>query len=182
MLGKFLARCALRNFSRRYNYDVEYMHHMLNVAPVAFLKFAPMSWLAAHRDVLPAEAAFAAKLMGSMKEDCGPCVQLTINMALEAGVTDAQIMAVVKHDLAVMNAATALGYTFATAILNHAPEAATQRDAVRAAWGDKGLVELTLALQISRVFPMLKAGLGHAESCQRLQVGPHLLGTARPAT
>lgn len=171
MLYKFFARRAIKKFAERYNYNADYMYHMLDVAPAAFAKFAPLSRVAAHRDVLPAETAAAAKIRGAMAEDCGPCAQLSIDMAREAGVDESQIAAIVQQDVEAMQETTALGFHFAMAVLANTPQVTICRDAVRAKWGDQGVVELTLALQISRVFPMLKAGLGYAESCQRLQSG-----------
>ena len=44
------------------------------------------------------------------------------------------------------------------------------RDAVRAQWGPKGVIDLTLALQMGRMFPMVKAGLGYAKECRRVTV------------
>ena len=44
------------------------------------------------------------------------------------------------------------------------------RDAVRAQWGEKGVIDLTLALQLGRMFPMVKAGLGYAKECRRVTV------------
>jgi len=182
MLARFFARRALEKFGSRYNYDVGYMRDMLDIAPRAFFKFSPLSRLAAHREVVPAEAATAAKILGTLAEDCGPCVQLNIDIAREAGVDDSQITAIVQHDVPAMNEATALAYHFASAILKQSPDVMARREAVRSAWGDKGVIELTLALQISRVFPMLKTGLGYAESCQRLQLGQRQLDIARPTT
>ena len=36
--------------------------------------------------------------------------------------------------------------------------------------GRKGVVDLTLALQLGRMFPMVKAGLGYAKECRRVTV------------
>jgi hypothetical protein len=39
----------------------------------------------------------------------------------------------------------------------------------------KGVIDLTLALQMGRVFPMVKAGLGYAKECRRVRVdGDHV--------
>lgn len=178
MLYKFLARRALARFAQQYQYDVGYMQHMLDVAPAAFSKFTPLSRLAAHRQTVPAEAAAAAKIRGALAEDCGPCVQLAIDVAREAGVDTDQITAIVQGDVSAMNETTALGFHFAVAVLEQAADVTARREAVRARWGDQGVVELALALQISRVFPMLKAALGYGESCQRLQVGQQRLDMA----
>ena len=81
-MRKFIARRMLRAFSKRYGYDASYMEMMLKESPGAFFKFVPVMKAAAHREVVPLEAAFAAKITGAVAEDCGPCTQLTVDMAL----------------------------------------------------------------------------------------------------
>ena len=45
--------------------------------------------------------------------------------------------------------------------------------AVRARWGDKGVIDLAMALQMGRTFPMMKAALGYARECRRVTVDGH---------
>ena len=108
-MRKFIARRMLRATAKRYGYDASYLEMMLNKSPAAFFKFAPVMKASAHREVVPVEASFAAKITGAMAEDCGPCTQLTVDMALEAGMAKDQIEAVLRRDAGAMNAATALG-------------------------------------------------------------------------
>ena len=55
------------------------------------------------------------------------------------------------------------------------------RDAVRAEWGQKGVIDLTLALQMGRMFPMVKAGLGYAKECRRVAVGGNNVDVVKQA-
>ncbi len=171
MLRKFLARRALKAFAARYDYDVSYMEHMLRVSPAAFSKFAGLARLARHREAAPKEAVYAAKLVGALAEDCGPCVQLAVRMAQEAGVAEAQIEAVLTRERDSMTPDTRLAFRFAEAIVGRRREATAAREEVRRRWGEAGLVDLVLALQVGRIFPLVKAGLGFAETCQRVSLG-----------
>jgi alkylhydroperoxidase family enzyme len=165
-----VARAALAQFRKRYDYDVSYMEAMLAASPKAFFSFAKIMNAAQHRESAPKEAFYAAKLVGALAEDCGPCTQLCVNLAREAGVADDQIKAVLTRDRTAMTEDTALGFTFAEAVVQRSPEAEDVREAVRMQWGDKGLIDLTLSLQIGRIFPMVKAGLGYAKECQRVTI------------
>ncbi len=167
---KFLARLGLGNFSKRYDYDVGYMRYMLDASPAAFFKFAKLTGLARHHQAAPKDAVFAAKLVGAIAEDCGPCVQLVVYMSREAGVATEQIEAVLKRDRAAMNADTALAFQFADAVMRRAASSDELRDAVRAQWGDAGVVDLALAVQVGRVFPMVKLALGFAKTCARVRI------------
>ncbi|WJR81091.1 hypothetical protein [Bradyrhizobium sp. NP1] len=180
-MRKFIARRMLRAFSKRYGYDTGYVEAVLRDSPAAFFKFAPVMKAANHREVVPAEASFAAKIAGAMAEDCGPCTQLAVDMALEAGVAKDQIEAVLRRDTRAMTEATVLAFRFADAIIRRRPNDDEYRDAVRAQWGDKGVIDLTMALQIGRLFPMIKLALGYAKECRRVSVGGHHVDVIKQA-
>lgn len=166
-----IARDRLRKMSAHYDYDVSYMQWLLETSPSAFFKFAKLFGAARHREAAPINAYFAAKIVGALTEDCGPCAQLVVNMAAEAGMPAEQIAAVLRRDTEAMHEDTVLGFRFADAITARGANEDDVRDAVRAAWGDKAIIDLTLGLQIGRMFPMIKAGLGFAKACRRVQVG-----------
>jgi hypothetical protein len=103
-------------------------------------------------------------------------------MALEAGMPKDQIEAVLRRDPRAMNEATTLGFRFADAVVRRAAEVEDEfRDAVRAQWGPKGIIDLTLALQMGRMFPMVKAGLGYAKECRRVTVGGNNVDVVKQA-
>ena len=60
-MRSFFARRVLRAFNKRYHYDVSYLDYMLKESPAAFFKFASLAKASSHREVVPAEASFAAK-------------------------------------------------------------------------------------------------------------------------
>jgi hypothetical protein len=172
-MRSWIARRMLRAYGKRYGYDVSYLEMMLDDSPAAFFKFAPIMKASAHREAVPVDAAFAAKMVGALAEDCGPCTQLVVDMALEAGMPRDQVEAVLRRDPRAMNEATTLGFRFADAVVRKAAEDDEFRDVVRAQWGQKGVIDLTLALQMGRMFPMLKASLGYAKECRRVTVDGH---------
>ncbi|WP_395646673.1 hypothetical protein [Terricaulis sp.] len=178
---KTIARNRLAALRSRYDYDTSYMNWLLDAAPAAFFKFAKLLEAASHREAAPVNAYFAAKLVAGMTEDCGPCTQLVVNMARDAGMPADQIEAVLRHDLGAMLEDTALGLRFAEAVAARSEEEDDLRDQVRHAWGDKGVVDLTFALQIGRMFPMIKAGLGFAGECRRVLVGDKPVDVQRRA-
>jgi hypothetical protein len=180
-MRSWIARRSLRAFAKRYGYDVSYLEMLLNESPAGFFKFAPLMKAAAHRETVPVEASFAAKIVGALAEDCGPCTQLVVDMALEAGMPKDQIEAVLRRDARAMNEATTLGFRFADAVVRRAAEEDEFRDAVKAQWGQKGVIDLTMALQLGRMFPMVKAGLGYAKECRRVTVSGHNVDVVKQA-
>lgn len=168
-MRKFLAGKFIARFADRYQYNVDYMRFMLDVSPQAFFKFSKLTEFAQHAESAPVPALFAARIMGAVMEDCGPCVQLVVDMAREAGVDANDIAALLQRDIAAMSPDVAAAFEFADAVLNNGDDERA-RETVRTRWGDKGVIDLTIALQASRLYPMIKAGLGFAKTCQRVDV------------
>jgi hypothetical protein len=180
-MRSWIARRMLRATGKRYGYDTSYLEMMLNESPAAFFKFASVMKAASHREVVPAEASFAARIVGALWEDCGPCTQLCVDMALEAGVSKGQIEAVLRRDPRAMSDETRLAFRFADTVVRRSPDDEEYRDAVRAQWGQKGVIDLTLALQMGRMFPMVKAALGYARECRRVTVDGHNVDVVKQA-
>ncbi len=169
-MRRLIARKLLRRFGRRYDYDTGYMESILQVSPRAFFKFAKIFGAAEHREVTPAETYYAVKLVAALAEDCGPCAQLAVDMALEAGVEAGQIEAVLSGDLGRMSRQTAAGFHFAHQATLLSPSAEKARQTVRDLWGEAGVIELALCFAFGRVFPAIKAGMGHAKECRQVDV------------
>ena len=167
----WLIHRRLRAFERQYGYDMGYARELLAITRKGFWHYLRVSGMAQHRQSVPLAPWFAAKLVAVQTEDCGPCTQLTVNMARAQGVDDELIRAVLRDDLAALDADAALAVRYAQAAVAHAPQLASLRDAVARRWGERGLASLALAITATRMFPMLKYALGHGQSCQRVQVG-----------
>jgi hypothetical protein len=180
-MRSWIARRMLHAFGERYSYDTSYLEMMLKESPAAFFRFAPVMKASRHREAVPVEASFAAKIVGALAEDCGPCTQLCVDMALEAGMPKEQVEAVLRRDPRAMVETTCLAYRFADAVARRSTDDEEFRDAVRAQWGLKGVIDLTLALQMGRMFPMVKAGLGYAKECRRVTVDGHNVDVVKQA-
>jgi hypothetical protein len=160
----------LRGMEKTWNYDASYMREVLATSPWTFLKFAVVTMVVPRRDA-PAEALAAAGLVGTLTEDCGPCTQISLDMAAKGGVKPQVLRAILAGDEAAMGENAALAYRFARASLERRlEEADALRDEVVRRWGQEGLVALALALTTARMYPTLKYALGHGKSCSRVTV------------
>lgn len=160
----------LDRFERTWGYDASYMRQVLAARPASAMKFALVSSMASPKDAPPAALA-AAGIAGTMAEDCGPCAQLGVDMAIAGGVAPAVVRAIVAGDEAAMGEEAAIAWRFARASLARDLTAAdAARDAVVTRFGERGLVALSLALTASRMYPTLKYALGYGRACSRLTV------------
>lgn len=167
----WLIRRRLAAFEKTYGYDISYARELLAVNRKGFLRFARVQPMADCRDGVPAEAWYAAKLAAVRAEDCGPCTQLSVDMARAAGVADEVLRAVLCNDLAALDADTALAVRYTQAAVARAPELLALRDEVQRRWGERALTSLALSITAVRMFPMLKYALGHGHACVQVQVG-----------
>ncbi|MCF6437611.1 carboxymuconolactone decarboxylase family protein [Pseudoalteromonas sp. MMG022] len=164
----FILNKTLRAHAERYDYDVSYMQDILTNDLSAFTRFMGFQTMAAYSGNLPADAVFAARLRAILWEDCGPCTQLVVNMALEAGVSAEHIQAVIANDTKLLPQELALIVEFTDSVLAHNLYADELRAKIQAIWGQKGVVSLALAISSMRVYPTLKYTLGYGKSCSRI--------------
>lgn len=176
---KWAMKRAMRKFGQRYDYDVGYMEHFIDVDPAACYKFSKVQPASAYRVGIPAEPWYAAKIRTVLTEDCGPCTQLAVNMALEAGVSPGHIAAIVERNFDRLPEETAMVIRFTELALAHDPAADDYRDRIVARWGEKALVSLAMVISTTRVFPTLKYVLGHGKACSRISVGDNSVPAIR---
>lgn len=181
MLRWFIRR-RLAAFEREFDYDMSYARDVLDADLGAFLRFAQITSVTGFRRGVSAEVCYAAKLVGTMAEDCGPCTQLMVTMALKEGVDRRVIAAVLRGDLDAVGSDVRLAVLFARATLARAAAADDLRDEVVRRWGSRGLVSLAFGLVGARVYPTLKYALGHGKACQRVEVLGERVAVARVAT
>jgi alkylhydroperoxidase family enzyme len=163
---------------RPYGYDATYMHEMLDASTPALLKFMAAQGTNLHRKGLSPEIWTAARLVAIQFEDCGPCAQLVVNMALKEGVDPALIRSVISRDWAKLPAIIQTTIRFTDAVLAHAP-CDDLRQALKEQVGEQGIVSLALAISQTRTYPTIKRVMGHAHACERLQVNGDVVPVMR---
>ena len=175
-----LLKGRIDRFERTWAYDASYMRHLLRASPASFLKFGLVSGMPDHR-AAPAEAMAAAGIVGTLAEDCGPCVQITADMAAAGGVKPQVLRAILAGDEAAMGETAALAWRFSHASLARDLEAVEPlRDEIVRRWGDRALVAIGLALTTARMYPTLKYALGYGKACSRVMVAGEPARVAHP--
>jgi len=178
---KWLIRNRLAAFEKKYDFDASYMRELLDIDSKAFFAFAKAGNLGNYKRDVPEIVHFCVGIVGTVGEDCGPCTQLGVTMALEKGVPPSVLEAVLRNDTSRMPDDVQLGVRFARAVLAHAAEADGLREEIVKRWGPRALVSLAFALNASRLFPTMKYAMGHGRACQRVQVGGQPVAVVRGA-
>ena len=181
MLRALLDRFAIRPFERSFSYDAGYMRALLAASPATFLKFSLVTGLVPRGDA-PAEALAAAGVVATLREDCGPCTQIGVDMAVKSGVDRRVLKAILAGDVTAMGETAALAYRFTQASLDRDLEAADPlREEIVRRWGEKGLVAIALTITTGRMYPTLKYALGYGKACSKVTVAGEPAPFARPA-
>ncbi len=87
---KALLRRQIAGFEKTWNYGADYMRDLLDKGgPWTFIRFGLVASLG-HGKAAPAEALVAAGLVGTLSGDCGPCTQISVDIATARGVAPAR--------------------------------------------------------------------------------------------
>jgi hypothetical protein len=166
---RFLLHRFVSRFERRYDYDATYLHELADISPDAFRRFASVQLKLQAKNGAPRDALQAAAIGGALVEDCGPCVQIASDRAVEAGMSGETIKALLSGQPA--SADAQLGFDYARALLNGSEDLDDLCGAIERRWGKRGIIALTFMAMAARNFPVLKRALGHAKTCQRVRIG-----------
>jgi AhpD family alkylhydroperoxidase len=119
-------------------------------------------------------------MAAAMVEDCGPCVQIHVNLALKDGVPAEVLRGLAAGKLDFVPEDVAIGFKYGDAVARGVM-ADELRDAVRAKWGERGLIELAFTIATARFYPAVKRGMGFAHTCERVVVEDRVTPTAKAA-
>ena len=150
--------------------SLDYLRHILRVSLRSFFTFAKIMPISQHRKVLPAEPYYVARMVATRDEDCGTCLQIEVNLALQEGVADDLLQAVLERAPESLPAGLGEVYRFAEAVVGASGEEDELRPKIVERWGERGLVELALAIAAARFFPITKRTLGYATSCRLVDI------------
>lgn len=164
MLAALLKR-QLAQFENRYGYDTAYMRELADLDAGGALKLGLANGFTRHRFGLPADIYFAAKLTGTKWADCGSCLRLVVDMAVEAGVARADITALLTGS-AEAPAGMALAARHAAAIIANDLELADIAAECERRWGRQGVAGLAAATVSGLFYPLFKRGMGYGNACE----------------
>ena len=160
--------------------SMDYAYYLRDVAPSRLWRFTMIKVVEGGRKYTPADAYHAAGMAAAMVEDCGPCVQIHVNFALQDGVNGDVLRALAARKMDKVPPHVALAFNYGDAV-GRCEACDEMREAIRKLWGEKGLIELAFTIAAARFYPGLKRGLGFAHTCERVVVNNQVTATAKAA-
>lgn len=135
MLKSFLHR-YIRGFEKKYGYDASYMHEMTDISATGFNRFAVVQMAGGQWQAdAPRDPYHAAGIAAVLVEDCGPCVQIATDIAVEAGMRPATIAALLAG--VSTDADAQLGFDYGRALLHGSENLDTLREAIECKWAKR---------------------------------------------
>ncbi len=165
---------------KRTGVEAPYAYHLRDVFPSRLWRYSMIQVVGGNRKFTPADVYHAAGMAAAMVEDCGACVQIHVNLALQDGVSADVLRALVAKRLDQAPATAALGFRYGEAIATGAT-ADDLREEIRAKWGEHGLIELAFTIATARFYPAVKRGMGYAHTCERVVIDNRATPTAKAA-
>ena len=163
-------RLVQRGAERKLRVPADYIGRMGETSFSGFLKFLIFLPVAGHRRKAERSVAHAVRLVATQHEDCGPCVQVAVNAALDDGVEPGVVRAVLRRSHGELPSSVSLAVRFAEGVLANDGSDEQPRNEIEARLGGAVLTELSLAIATARVFPTIKRGMGFARSCSLVDI------------
>jgi hypothetical protein len=158
------SREAIRAFGQHYDYDTTYIEELMEMSPGAFHTFEAAMPLGQYQKAAPTELLAIVKIAAIRAEDCGPCTELGMKMAREAGVPE-QIIRGALHGGKGLNVEQLDVYHYARAVAANEEMDPELLPRLMARLGGEVIAELAIAITGTRLYPTMKRALGHAKSC-----------------
>jgi len=151
-------------FETAFQYDATYMKIMLEEAPEALEVFNGFTPMASHRVHAPLDVYMTAKLTAYRFADCGPCLQLAVRFAQQAGFDNNLISALVL-DKGTLPPELARVQAFTKACLEEDESCEELRAELKWEYGKATMIELGLVMAAAQVFPIVKRSMGFHKAC-----------------
>jgi hypothetical protein len=155
---------AIRGFGQHYDYDTTYIEELADASPGAFQAFEGGMSMGRFQGAAPADLLIVAKLTAVRAEDCGPCTELGVKMAREAGVPEAVIRGALNGGKGLSPEQLDI-HRYARAVAANEEMDPGLLPRLETRWGREVVAELAIAIVATRLYPTLRRALGHSKSC-----------------
>ena len=143
--------------------------YMLRHSINALFAYASLRKLARFHGPLPADVYAAAKIAAYRQQDCGSCLQITVNLAKKSGVSVDLIRTLLDGRTDTLPEALREVSQYASEQANRVDNPVL-RERLRQRYGDAGLIALALAITSAGTFPTFKRAVGLATTCSQVRI------------
>ncbi|HSM04660.1 MAG TPA: carboxymuconolactone decarboxylase family protein [Longimicrobiales bacterium] len=169
-MRRYLMGKLIEGFERRLGVELPYLNEIATHAPGAFVPILMFMPATAYGPTLPSTVIHMVRLGATQALDCGECLEIAVNVARQEGVGPEDIATALSGRADDLPAEHAEAFEFGRR-LGVGQDAEEVRRAIRARYGERGLIEASMAAATSHLFPVLKKGMGFARACELSRLG-----------
>lgn len=162
---RHLLHRQLNHLERQLGGSVDHLRHLADISLRAFFKLMLTGPAATHRRTASLDMLHAVRIAAAAHEDCGSCLQIAVNLARRDGMAVAVLGHLLNGQSSELPEPVRTAFQFARSVLNRDGQDEHWRMRLRENFGEEMVVELSLAIAMARVFPVLKRGMGFATQC-----------------
>lgn len=163
-MRRFLLKKLAARFEGFLGVELPYLYSVIEHAPGAVFPIVLSMPSANYGKSVPAPVLHMARLGATKAQDCGECLQIAVNVALQEDVSANHIEAVLTGRQSDSPSEYVDAFEFGSRV-GAGFEADELRSAMRDRYSERGLIELSMAAAGAQFFPVLKRGMGFAEAC-----------------
>lgn len=175
-----LSNWVLGRNERRLGVTLDYARKIAETSFGLLLRYGKIFDFLDPRQHLPADAYATARLRGALAADCGTCVKAEVNLARNSGVPDRLIADILLGEVSDLPEKLQPVRALADAVCAMRADDPEARECVVKLFGEKGLIELSYAMNGAAMIPGIKRSMGYATACDatvfqelKLQRGSH---------
>ncbi|WP_421703839.1 hypothetical protein [Aliiroseovarius sp.] len=158
-----IAHKMITRAERRLGVALDYVHQIADTDIGLLTRYNRLFGFLDPVKHVPKEAYHVARLRGALAADCGTCVEAEVNLARKAKLSDALIRDTL-HGVSLPAPLCHIA-TLADAVTRDRVDAPDARAAILDTYGEKGLIELSFAMNGAALLPGIKRAMGHATAC-----------------
>jgi hypothetical protein len=160
----------IEGFKTHYGYDTSYMEEMLSVSPASYEVFEGFLPMATFAKATPVDVINVVRITAIKNEDCGTCVQLYVDLAIEAGLGKDVAKEIIFNEGKDLSSELKLVYDFTLAVSNNEVIDSSLFEQMNKAYSREIMMEISLAIAATKVFPAIKRTLNYMKSCSVVQI------------
>lgn len=158
-----IAHKLITRAERRLGVGLDYVHRIAEADIGLLTRYNRLFGFPDPVKHLPKEAYHVTRLRGALAADCGTCVDAEVNLARKTKLPDALIRDILQG--AALPDPLNRVAPLADAVIRDRVDAPAARAAIIDTYGDKGLIELSFAMNGAALLPGIKRAMGHATAC-----------------
>ena len=176
-MKRYILKRIVARLERFLGVDLPHLEEIVEQAPGAMVPIGLFMPASSYGRTVPSDVLHMVRIGATQAQECGECLQIAVNVARKEGVPPELLQAAVRGRFAELRPDLADAVEFGERV-GSGLDASAEREALRARFGPRGVIEVSMAAATAHLFPALKRGMGFAQACR---VDALDLGVTAPA-